>query len=75
MKLVDVRKRYFIDDKVYCVSDGVLKFGTIRSKYIVKFDENFNIDLIPEHLIIPSDWFLLNERCKIGMSFEIENIL
>jgi len=68
----NVRKRYFIDDKVYCVSDGVLKFGTIRSKYrenryVVKFDENFNIDLIPEHLIIPSNWFLLHERCKIGM--------
>ncbi len=69
---LNVRKRYFPDDKVYCVKDGVLKFGTIRSKYrenryVVKFDENFNIDLIPEHLIIPSNWFLLHERCKIGM--------
>jgi hypothetical protein len=68
---LNVRKIYRRNDKVYCVKDRFLKYGIIRSKYkdnryLVYFDDMEN-GLIPEHLIIPSDWWILHEFCKIGM--------
>ena len=59
----NVRKRYKPNDKVYYVYHGYyLKYGEV----IAKVNDGYykiNDDFVLKNTIIPSDWWILHERC------------
>ena len=58
----NVRKKYKLQDKVYYINFWNLKYGEISlimgNYYLV------NNDIVFKDIIIPSNWWILHERCK-----------
>lgn len=61
----NVRKNYKLHDKVYYIKFWNLKYGEIN--YIMDNHYVVNNDIVSKDIIIPSNWWILHERCKIGM--------
>lgn len=64
----NVRKNYKIGDKVYFIDDDKLYYGEIsgvlaENLYYINYSNVNTSMLVPKDIIIPSDWWILHERC------------
>jgi len=65
----NVRKNYKIGDKVYFIDDDDDKLyygeisGMVENLYYIHYSNVNTSMLVPKNVIIPSDWWILHERC------------
>lgn len=60
----DVRKNYNLQDKVYYLKLGYLKYGVISVLHMDNYYTMFeNDDVVSGDTIIPSNWFILRKNC------------
>lgn len=67
-KETNKRKRYKPDDKVYVVEGSVLEYGIVKHDtplgYSINVGESFCRYYPKDTLVIPSNWWLLENNCK-----------